>query len=178
MAASLAGAAFEARAIMSLARLGFALRRVGGPHDGGVDVEGAWRLSPALAVRVVGQCKSGGRTTGVGLAREVAALVGAQTGGAAAGAGAGPPSLGLAVSASRFSTHFMRHMMAAAAPLVAVHIPPPGPDADGVLSFVVNKAAQRLLPGLTVRPPARGGAHDVAVLHDGALVPAFESGAV
>ena len=125
-----------------------------------------------------------GPATCVALAREVDSVVGMhvlQSSQPRSAATAAPLLLGVAVSAAPFSQHFMRYMMGGAAPVIAVHILPPPPAAaaaaaavaaadDGVQSFVVNRAAQRLLPGLTVRPPSRDGRAGVAVVHNGLIV--------
>lgn len=104
------GAAFESLAVDVLARLGFALRRRGGPGDAGVDLIGRLEVPRTQeALQVIAQCKGEARNLGPAYVREFEGVLSLRSRTPAAAAAASEsPLLGLLVSSSPFTPGSLR----------------------------------------------------------------------
>lgn len=139
------GRAFEERAIALLTEAGLDLRPTGGAFDGGIDFRGfLGQRGDAGSVRVpvIGQCKAEARKIGARYLRDFEGVLARE-----------PQSIGIFVALSGYSTHAQKHFGSSTFPLVLVRI------THRIDSLQVNRAAQALLPGLTVGvrivPPTR-----------------------
>ena len=140
-----AGTHFEYTAQASLARYGLALRRVGGRHDHGIDLLGAWTLpSTATPLKVLVQCKALRRPAGPSVVRELeGAFAGAPIGWRADG-----DVLGVLVARARATRGVRDALGRSRLPLACFML---RPDGGTVEQCLWNRAAGRLgLEGVAV----------------------------
>ena len=161
------GTFYEHLCAVSLARAlpSLQLRPRGGAGDGGVDLEGTFSSSPALA-----QCKCTSAGAGAGAVRALLAAVRAR---ARAPALRAPPALGLLFSSAAFSRPAVHAAFAADAPLLLAHVslaweglapgggeaggaaPPPRARAAATVEALAgNRAFMAAFPDVSLQLPA------------------------
>lgn len=166
------GNIFERHVGSVLARLGFYVRRSGGPHDAGVDLIGSWRLAPGVEVPALVQCKFEAKSVGVKHLRELSSVADARR----RVSGSTAPALAVFASASGFSRFALRHFAAAPQPMLLADVVPEGPPRGALRSVSLNRAAQAALPDVVLRAPLPNGTGTagVVVLWQGRVVDAVE----
>ncbi|KAI9511678.1 hypothetical protein F5148DRAFT_1297868 [Russula earlei] len=127
----IAGPAFEHRALALLTKhMSMSLTRVGGSHDGGVDLIGWWWISSAQKLRVLAQCKAEKRRVGPAYLRELEGVVYRHAASVPSapstpnGSPPSPPPVALLVSESAFTRNCLLAAYASPLPFLLVHLPP------------------------------------------------------
>eukprot|EP01138_Halocafeteria_seosinensis_P000674 gb/GECG01000690.1/.p1 GENE.gb/GECG01000690.1/~~gb/GECG01000690.1/.p1 ORF type:complete len:219 (+),score=26.77 gb/GECG01000690.1/:1-657(+) len=145
------GSTFESTVQERLKRWGINLTKTGGPNDKGIDLEGVWALNSnesqetvSTGIPVVIQCKNETKKTGVG---ELRSLEGALTHRKhRTRRNIQQNALGIFASSSGFTKPAIELHSTLQTPMALCDI-----DISGRISqFLMNNAAQALLPELTV----------------------------
>jgi hypothetical protein len=126
----------------------FVLHRTGGPHDRGVDFRGFWRALDNGIVPVIGQCKCQKKRVGPDAVRELHATASTQY----------TPNLALLVSASGFTSGAINTSRSLGSAVVLCTVQWTDTRKEFELfnslptlsDFLMNTAAQRLVPWVTV----------------------------
>ncbi|PWN92718.1 hypothetical protein FA10DRAFT_224127, partial [Acaromyces ingoldii] len=144
------GTSYEnlSRDVLSSLFPGMTLDRVGGAHDGGIDLRGWWLPSTEpMRIRVIVQCKAESKKSGPVHLRELHGAYTAQpraaaaAAAAAAGEEAAGTQVGVLVSKTGFSKQATIVATAASIPMILVHLSELGEP----VSILCNEALTQLL---------------------------------